>query len=356
MTRDRDNAAAQPSQGGMETVVLKWTEDNAGREAMRHAAELLKKGRLVAFPTETVYGLGADALNADAVARIYAAKGRPANNPVIVHVPDEASAAKLVGDWPSAAQLLAKRFWPGSLTLILPRASQVPDIVTAGGSTVALRVPAHPVALALLREAGTPIAAPSANRSTRLSPTTASHVMRSLRGRIDAILDGGPAVGGIESTVLDLSGPSACILRPGLISKAELEEVIGPVQDASRVVREGRKPMLSPGLMARHYSPHTPTECLEEGARERVESLKRDGRKVGLLCFGEPRAMPSATTQHAVLPADAGEAASGLYAALHDLDDAGLDLIVVEMPPKTAEWAAIRDRLRRAHSPGAELP
>src|SRR5579872_2410044 len=197
--------------------------------AIDRAAELLRAGRLVAFPTETVYGLGAKALSAEAVARIFAAKGRPAYNPVIVHVSDAGAAQELVADWPDIADRLAAAFWPGPLTLVLPKSLLVPDEVTAGSQTVAVRVPSHAVALALLRAAGAPVAAPSANRSMLLSPTTAEHVLEGLDGRIDAVLDAGPAPGGIESTVIGLADSPPRLLRPGLISPAQIEAVIGRI-------------------------------------------------------------------------------------------------------------------------------
>ena len=190
---------------------------------------MLRGGGLAAFPTETVYGLGANALDAAAVARIFAAKGRPANNPLIVHLADAAQVREIAADWPESASRLAERFWPGPLTLVLPRRDIVPDIVTARGPTVAVRVPAHPVAQALLRAAALPLAAPSANRSTELSPTRAEHVLRGLEGRIDLLLDGGPTAGGIESTVLDVTIMPPRLLRPGLIGVAQLEAVIGPL-------------------------------------------------------------------------------------------------------------------------------
>src|SRR4051794_39087740 len=197
------------------------------------AAAVLHRGGLVAFPTETVYGLGANALDAAAVARIFAAKGRPATNPLIVHVAAAEHVWSVAADWPAVAARLAERFWPGPLTLVLPKAAAVPDAVTAGGPTVAVRVPAHPVALALLRAAGVPLAAPSANRSTELSPTTAGHVLHGLGGRIDLVLDAGPTAGGIESTVLDVTTNPPRLLRPGLVTPAMIEAVIGPIRRAS---------------------------------------------------------------------------------------------------------------------------
>ena len=231
------------------------------------AADILRGGGLVAFPTETVYGLGADACDERAVARIYAAKGRPPTNPIIVHTHDGSSARALTTAWPPQADALAKRFWPGPLTLVLPKSHAIPAIVTAGGPTVAVRVPAHPVALALLRAAGIPLAAPSANRSFALSPTRCEHVLRDLDGRVDLVIDGGPTPGGIESTVLDVTDSPACILRPGLVSRADIEAVIGRIEyaatpaagrhggEAPAMDAVGHEPLCSPGMLARHYAP-----------------------------------------------------------------------------------------------------
>lgn len=308
---------------------------NATLEAVAAAADVLRHGGLVAFPTETVYGLGANALDAAAVARVFAAKGRPATNPVIVHVADLALVQHVATGWPDAAAKLAVRFWPGPLTLVLPKRPEVPDIVTAGGPTVAVRVPNHPVALALLRAVGVPVAAPSANRSTELSPTRADHVRPELA---DVILDGGPCPGGLESTVVDVTCDPPRLLRPGLVTVAMLEEVIGRV-DVSAAPTEG--PARSPGRMERHYAPRA---ALELASRERAEALARDGQRVGWLTF-DGDDVPGAVNVR--LPADAVGYAAGLYAALHDLDAAGVETVVVEPPPDGDEWRAVHDRLRR---------
>src|SRR5262249_50409804 len=210
------------------------------------------------------------ALDASAVARIFAAKGRPANNPLIVHVAESAAARQIAAEWPDAAALLAERFWPGPLTLVLPKRDIVPGGVTANGPTVARPVPAHPVALALLRAAGIPLAAPSANRSTELSPTRAEHVLRGLDGRIDVLLDGGPTAGGIESTVLDLTANPPRLLRPGLIGVAELEAVLGSLAFVTSACHEATRSLPSPGLLPRHYAPRTPLECVETTGEECV--------------------------------------------------------------------------------------
>ena len=226
--------------------VLRVDPANPDHAALRTAAELLRAGKLVAFPTETVYGLGAHALDVQAVARIYAAKGRPSYNPLIVHVADVEAAKALVTDWPTTAKLLARAFWPGPLTMVLPKRAVVPDAITAGLPAVAIRVPVHPVALALLREAGIPIAAPSANRFTELSPTAAEHVVQSLGDAVDLVLDGGSTTVGIESTVVDLTGPAPRILRPGMISAAQIRAVVGMLDERPLDFADGA-PRPSPG-------------------------------------------------------------------------------------------------------------
>ena len=312
---------------------------------------MLHGGKLVAFPTETVYGLGANALDASAVARIFAAKGRPAYNPLIVHLADASQIHEVAASWPEPASRLAERFWPGPLTLVLPRRDIVPDIVTATGPTVAVRVPAHPVAQALLRAAAVPLAAPSANRSTELSPTRAEHVLRGLDGRIDLLLDGGPTAGGIESTVLDVTTMPPRLLRPGLLGVAELEPVIGPLVRAPSTQAETADVLASPGMMPRHYAPRTPLECIEAGREmERLGLLLAESRRVGWLAFGDPASMIPSGVIPRVLPSDPAGYAAQLYAVLHELDDARLDRILVTLPPDRVEWLAVRDRLHRAAS------
>lgn len=299
------------------------------------AADWLRAGRLVAFPTETVYGLGAHALDAAAVRRVFTAKGRPASNPLIVHVADRQQVEMVVADWPAVADRLADRFWPGPLTLVLPKSPAVPAEVTAGGPTVAVRCPAHPVAQALIRAAGVPVAAPSANRSTGLSPTRAEHVLKSLGGCVDLIVDGGPCPGGIESTVIDVTGPVVRVLRPGPVSVPMLEAVVGPVAVGST----GEGAARSPGLMARHYSPRTPLRLIDPREREAVTAaLARAGRRF-VVCD---------------LPAEPTAAAAVLYDTLHRLDESGAELILVPWPPEGPEWAAVRDRLARAAAPPAD--
>lgn len=303
----------------------------ADANAIRCAAELLRSGRLVAFPTETVYGLGAHALDPVAVARIFVAKGRPATNPLIVHVAEAAQVSALVADWPDHARRLAAAFWPGPLTIVVAKAATVPDVVTGGGTTVAVRCPAHPVAAQLLREVAIPLAAPSANRSGELSPTTAAHVAATLSGRIDLILDGGPCPGGLESTVVDATGPTVRLLRPGLVSAAQLEAIVGPLTTASGP-STGALP--SPGMLTRHYAPRTKLECAESVAE--ADFLANVYETAGLTVVRwNPTGSPA-------------EVAARLYAELHALDAAGSDRIVAALPPDADEWRAVRDRLTRA--------
>ena len=309
--------------------------------AIREAASILASGGLVAFPTETVYGLGADGLNPEAVARIYAAKGRPVTNPVILHVADVASALPLALRWPGTARTLAERYWPGPLTLVLPASEAVPSIVRAGGPTVALRCPAHPVAQALIRAVGRPLAAPSANRSQHLSPTLAEHVASSLGEAVDLILDGGPTQAGLESTVLDLSGIRPRILRPGPVTPAELAAILGPVEVWEGAVELGAR-QDAPGMAERHYAPRARLELVDHGA-----GLSSASGSVAYVGIGALPALP-AGVRGVLLPMDAEAVASRLYALLHELDDAGFGRIVMERPPEGEAWMAVRDRLHRA--------
>jgi L-threonylcarbamoyladenylate synthase len=302
----------------------------ASDTTITRAAAIIRSGGLVAFPTETVYGLGANALDPAAVRRIFQAKGRPSTSPVIVHVDSEQMARSLVTAWPEAAAKLAARHWPGPLTLVLPKQTSIPDEVTAGLPTAGIRMPAHPVALALIRAAGVPIAAPSANRFTELSPTSAEHVRKSLGARVDMILDGGTTPVGIESTVLSLATHPPTLLRPGMVTREEIESLIGPVSVPNELPAG---PHASPGLHPRHYSPRTPL-VLVSGAR-----LPAEGRGVYV------SHLPGSDNP---MPASARDYAAVLYLTLHNLDSEGLDWIAVEWPPDTAEWAGIRDRLRRA--------
>jgi L-threonylcarbamoyladenylate synthase len=321
----------------LDTVLLKVDTSKPEPDVVGRAADILRSGGLVAFPTETVYGLGANALDPAAVAGIFAAKGRPATNPVIVHVSETTGIGALVSTWPETAAKLAERFWPGPLTLVVPKSEMVPSIVTAGGPTVAVRCPNHAVASALIRAAGVPIAAPSANRSTELSPTRAEHVLKGLNGRIDMVLDGGPCPGGIESTVVDVTGEIPHVLRPGLITASMLEEVCGRVEIGAKNDGVAR----SPGQMVKHYSPRTPLRLIEgiDFVDDLLEALSA-GSRVGAMTFSWDGFYK--------LPSDPQQAAAILYDTLHQLDQSGFELILVELPPNEPEWAAVRDRLMRA--------
>lgn len=318
------------------------------RAAVAQAAELLRAGELVALPTETVYGLAANALDAEAVARIYAAKDRPPHNPIIVHVASEAMAKRCVTHWPPLAGKLAKSFWPGPLTLVLPRAKEIPDTVTAGGPTVGVRWPSHPFIQAVIRECGFPLAAPSANLASRLSPTTATHVRKGLGVKIRLIIDGGPAQVGIESTVLDLTAAPPRVLRPGMIHEQALLAVAGKL---ALGVSGGAAVLKSPGLLCKHYSPKARLVIWlwkdEEGLRRRIACCRLPVADCHVIAH---RRIPSRSGFGgvSVIPHDAAAFARAIYAALHRCDEAGAKLIVVEALPETGEWRAIADRLRRA--------
>ena len=336
----------------MQTTIRQVDPEHPEAEAIAQAAERLRQGDLVAFPTETVYGLGANALDTEAVGRIYAAKGRPARNPVIVHVAEVSAVREIVTAWPEAAMRLAEAFWPGPLTLVLPRHPRIPDIVTGGGPTVGVRIPAHPVAQALLRAAGVPVAAPSANRSLQLSPTRAEHVFQSLDGRIPLILDGGATSGGLESTVLDLSGAVPQLLRPGLLRPTEIEAIIGPIRRPGELsAPSGDAPLPAPGMLSRHYAPRAPLELTADGTT-RLRQLLAQGRRVGWLTF-EPTPPPLPGLKALSLSRDPALYANRLYAALHELDAAGVDAILVDIPPVEEAWMAVRDRLERAAVAGS---
>jgi L-threonylcarbamoyladenylate synthase len=308
------------------------------------AAALLRSGRLVAFPTETVYGLGAHALDPAAVAAIYAAKGRPAYNPLIVHVAGKEQVALVAAAWNENAERLAQAFWPGPLTLVVPKTEAVPDAVTAGLPAVAVRVPSHPVARALLEAAAIPVAAPSANRSTRLSPTTGAHVLRSLGDAVDLILDAGPTPVGIESTVVDVTSSVPTLLRPGSISLDDLARVVGRVERRASVPGEAARP--APGMLEKHYSPRAKVVLVPApDVGVRVEHERANGLRVGALVV---HASVEPTSEIVRMPDAAAAYATALYSALHTLDERGCDVIVVERLPETNAWLAVRDRLTRA--------
>jgi L-threonylcarbamoyladenylate synthase len=334
------------------TRVLKVDADNPEPASLDLAARALLGGRLAAFATETVYGLGAVATDPVAVARIYEAKGRPTLNPVIVHVATVEQARGCVAEWPDAAEQLARRFWPGPLTLVLPRARTIPDIVTAGRETVAVRAPAGRVALGLIERTGQPLAAPSANRSNRVSPTLAAHVLADLDGRIDLVLDSGPTRIGLESTVLDLSTSSPRVLRPGPIGRTVLEEALGGMQIVAHAAEASSDQPASPGQLPVHYAPGTPAFRVVD-PREVERLLYRQDTAVVVL--GEPGPFHEWAMDRRTWLETPEAAARVLYETLHRYDSLGLNAIIVVMPPDRPEWEAVRDRVIRATQPLPEL-
>ena len=305
---------------------------------VRRAAEILKRGGLVAFPTETVYGLGADASSKDAVARLYAAKRRPADHPVIVHFASAQAAFEWARDVPQAAKTLAAKFWPGPLTMILKRSPKAGDFVTGRQDTVGLRVPAHPVAHAMLAAFGGGVAAPSANRFGLVSPTTAAHVREDLGRDVELVLDGGPSQVGIESTIVDLRGPQPALLRPGVISAAMLEAVLG-VRVAAKLEDSPRHS----GSLERHYAPKTPAQLVPTHQLDQQIARLKD--KVAVLAFSRPDERVDFWLR---MPREPAAYARKLYAAMRELDSAHCEMILIEAPPETPEWAGVRDRLVRA--------
>lgn len=339
-------------------VTLVLAADQAG---VSEAARLLRAGRLVAFPTETVYGLGAHALNPAAVAGIFAAKGRPANDPLIVHLADADMLKVVARELSPQVALLAERFWPGPLTLIVPKTSAVPASVTAGLDNVAVRVPAHPVARALLRQAGVPVAAPSANLFSRPSPTRAEHVLEDLQGRIDAVLDGGATSIGLESTIVDLVGFR--LLRPGGVPLEEIEAVLGrplaPPEEWSQPPTNRLAQQLAPGLLPTHYAPRTPFVLVLGESRDsrarllaEVTAATAAGQRVGVLALQEDAAeFPAGTVVEVVGTwEDPAASASRIFDALRSLDRCGLDVMYARTlaPPASGLGRALADRLRRA--------
>jgi L-threonylcarbamoyladenylate synthase len=308
---------------------------------IHRAAKILRAGGLVAFPTETVYGLGADASNAAAVARLYKLKGRPPRHPVIVHFASAEAAFAWAREVPEAARRLARAFWPGPLTLILRRSSRAADFVTGGQDTVGLRVPSHPVALSLLEAFGDGVAAPSANRYGHVSPTTAAHVREDFGDALDAVLEGGASEVGIESTIVDCSRGQPSLLRPGHIGVAELEAALG----ARLAPRDGDAPR-HPGGEARHYAPRTPARLV--ASHDLDAEIARWGNRAAVLAFSRPDERSDYWLR---MPREPAAYARGLYAALRELDSAGAECILIEAPPATAQWGAVRDRLLRAATP-----
>jgi len=309
---------------------------------LAQAAQLIRAGKLVAFPTETVYGLGANAWDAAAVENIFKLKGRPATSPLIVHVDSIAMARTLVTEWPPVATRLAEAFWPGPLTLILPKSARVPDRVTAGLPSVGVRVPSHPLALALIQAAQCPIAAPSANRFTQLSPTTAPHVRDAFPEGIDLILDGGPTQVGIESTVLSLTGPIPTLLRPGMVTRTQIEDLIGPIRVQAQAQSGAHA---APGQHPQHYQPKTRLWINATPPR------MPQGKGVWLHLSSNT----CAVAENVSMTANPADYARQLYAVLHDLDSRGYDWIAVERPPETIEWAGVLDRLTHAACAGESI-
>ena len=364
----------------MRSLFLKVSFATVNDPAIRQAAELIRRGGLVAFPTETVYGLGANVLDREAVLRIFEAKQRPAWDPIIVHACSIEMAKSLVRDWPEAAQKLAACFMPGPLTLLLPKRGIIPDACTAGREKVGIRIPSHPVALALIEAAGVPIAAPSANRFGGTSPTTASHVQRDLDGRIDAILDAGPAEVGVESTVIDITVQPPIIYRPGGISREQIEFVIGPVRIACREIRDDAPPesLESPGLGIRHYAPRATLVLVEDerAMQSAIERLVARGEHVGLMLPDgwlvsrkvDPMEQPGRDSSGIEQCENCSSVAqvrqcivfswgkfdqlpmlaARLYAGLRWLDEHQATVIVCPMPPVAGIGLAIVDRLRKA--------
>lgn len=316
-------------------------------ENIERAAQLLRDGELVALPTETVYGLGANALDIEAVQKIFSLKGRPSYNPLIVHVLDIKSAKKLAAVWPQRAQVLAEAFWPGALTLVLPKCDTVPDIVTAGLQNVALRAPSHSVARQLLEIAQLPLAAPSANKFTQTSPTRAQHVQQSLGDEL-FILAGGACEVGIESTVLDLTGDVPVLLRPGMISTADIETVLGANLDIEYSNDDSNAPRRAPGQVRIHYAPRAKL-LIYRSSSERdvlVQNSVAHDFMIGIIAIDDELEMQRIVR----LPNNALQYASQFYNALHELDAQGCDVILVEALPQNSEWDGVRDRLGRAAS------
>ncbi len=320
------------------------------QKAVRRAAERLRAGEVVALPTETVYGLAANALDENAVAKIFQIKGRPANNPIIVHVASNKMAKACVRVWPELAEKFSKAFWPGPLTLVLPRAEKIPDNVTAAGATVGIRWPSHPFMQAVIRECGFPLAAPSANLSNQISPTNAEHVGAQLGEKISLIVDGGQSQVGIESTVLDLSVSPPHILRPGMIHAESLAAVCGEVTSDEWQVTS-KETLRSPGLLAKHYSPKAKLVILnwsdDVDLRSQLSTFNVEPATIHVIAHTK---IPAGEifADVSVMPHDAEAFARALYAELHRCDAAGAKWIVVETPPDLPEWSGIADRLRRA--------
>jgi L-threonylcarbamoyladenylate synthase len=353
------NGNASPGAEVLQTETLQLFE-----AAVTRAAQLLRAGEVVAVPTETVYGLAANALDAQAVARIFQIKGRPAHNPIIVHVSSLEMAKACVKTWPVMADKLARAFWPGALTLVQERADNIPEIVAAGGATVGVRWSSHPFMQALIDACGFPLAAPSANLSNQLSPTSAAHVVESLGDKIPLVIDGGQSQVGIESTVLDLTSSPPRLLRPGMIHEPALLAVTGELISATG--QKSGETLRSPGQLARHYSPRATLLILswrdEADLRRKITEASPDHgpSRAGLSSCHiiAHSSIPSGEGfgRVSIIPHDAEAFGRALYAELHECDRMGAELIVVESLPRTAPWQAIADRLNRAAARGDEPP
>jgi L-threonylcarbamoyladenylate synthase len=330
------------------TQVIHLDPDHPEHNAIRQAAVIIRDGGLVAFPTETVYGLGADAMNESAVQRLFEAKGRPADNPLIVHIWHRAMLDVVAADVGTKAERLIDRFWPGPLTLVLKRKPEVAPSVSAGLPSVAVRMPANSIAIELIKSARTPIAAPSANVSGRPSPTRAGHVLQDLDGRIDLILDGGPTRVGIESTVLDLTTDPPMILRPGAITREMLAELIGKVEHS----KSGEELRRSPGTRHRHYSPNARVILIERASPDQIEQLCRLHTQKGVTGFigHTPITIDHQNFKTIILAGDSEAYAHSIYSALRELDQPGTSVIIVEGISEAGAGAAVMDRLRRAAS------
>ncbi len=340
----------------METIVRRVDPENPDPEVIREAAEIIRQGGLVAFPTETVYGLGADGLNPEGSKRIYAAKGRPSDNPLIIHISDFEALGRITEDLPAAAKKLSDAFWPGPLTMIFQKSAEVPYETSGGLDTVAVRMPSHPVARDLIRAGGGYIAAPSANLSGRPSPTTAAHVYEDLDGRIPMILDGGPVGIGLESTIIDLSVDVPMVLRPGYITRQMLEDVIGTVVDDPGLSEETNERPKAPGMRYRHYAPKAAL-TLVEGRSEAVisrinalvEELEAEGKHCGVICSDETKDAYRAYVVKTIgSREDEEEIARNLYGILREFDAIGVDRIYSESFETPRMGQAIMNRLLKA--------
>jgi L-threonylcarbamoyladenylate synthase len=339
------------------TTVIQVARQRPATEIMALAGEVIRGGGLVAFPTETVYGLGANALNAEAVAHIFEAKERPANDPIIVHIHALEQLSQITKNLPSGIESLARRFWPGALTLVLPKSDAIPLSITAGRDTVAVRMPNHPIALALLRASGVPIGAPSANRFSRPSPTTASHVRADLEGHVDVILDGGPTDIGVESTIVDMTGAIPTVLRAGGVPLEALHTYLPTLAYQPQYLAETVDSAPAPGNLLKHYAPHAEMfvfegeddEAVYQAMREKAIALEQQSKSVGILAQNHEILNFEAVTAQIVLCGRSSDTfAANLYGGLRALDDAGVEAILVRVPPPYGLGLAVRDRLIRA--------